>query len=211
MFISWHGLSCVLLEGKGKDAASVLLDPYTPDGKVLRRAGDSIVVVTTQQEKLLEASEKTALSPVQLIISPGEYDVREVSINLFAAERSPMKAAAVITMDGIITVHLGGLQTAPSESFIEQFEHVDILTVCVGGEDGMSALAASNIVRSIEPHVVIPLRYRTETSGKNYGQLSAFLKEMGAAAVADPEARIKLEADEIRTFEMRVMVLRDQS
>jgi len=201
----------VLLEGKGKEAASVLLDPYTPDGKALRRVGDSIVVVTTQREKLSEASEKAASTPARLITSPGEYDVREVSINLFAAERSPMRAAAVITIDGIITVHLGGLATAPSESFIEQFEHVDILTVCVGGEDGMSASAASNIVRAIEPHVVIPLRYRTEASAKNYGPLSAFLKEMGAPAVADQEARIKLEADEIRTFEMRVLVLRDQS
>lgn len=211
MFISWHGYSCVLLEGKGKEAAAVLLDPYAPDGKVLRRAGDATVVAPSAPEKVREELARAG-DPAHAIVSPGEYDVRGVYITMSAVERSPIVAAVSVVMDGMTTLYLGGIKNAPPESFIERFENVDILAVSVGAGDGLSPKVAAELVRSLEPHVVIPLRYQSAHTAKGYEPLATFLKEMGVAAGSETlEARVKFERDAVRELEMRVMVLQDGS
>ena len=186
----------------------MLLDPIAPDGKSLKRAGDALVIHTHRLSDRQKGEHTGTDVRTRSIDTPGEYDLGGVYARVMTATRSPQSSIVTLVMDGIVLVHCGGLSLVPPDALIEGFERVDILTVSVGGGDGLSPKDAGALARALEPRVVIPLRYKTPHHGGEYGALAAFLKEMGSSST-DPEKRLKLSKEDIREGDVRVMVLDD--
>ncbi len=85
--------------------------------------------------------------------------------------------------DGINIVHLGGIDRVPSQSEIEELGTVHVALVPIGGNTSLNAVKAAEIVNLLDPNIVIPMHYMTETSLIKLDPLNKFLNEMGLSNI----------------------------
>lgn len=125
---------------------------------------------------------------VRIVRGPGEYEmggvfITGVSMKADAKKAGPTQRGTVYTFnfDGLTVVHLGGLSFVPSQAQVEALETVDVLLVPVGGDDGLNAAQASEIISLIEPSIVVPMNYHTPGTlvNRKLDAVGKFLKEMG--------------------------------
>jgi len=92
-------------------------------------------------------------------------------------------------MDGITLCHLGDLGHPLDPHLVEELGDVDILFLPVGEMSTIPVDIAVEIVRQLEPPVVIPMHYKTEAFTGNLSLVDKFLDEM---RIRELEARPKL-------------------
>lgn len=167
---------------------TVVTDPHS--GKDLKLKADVITVSSDDDDhNNLNAVAGAQRGDVRIINTPGEYEMGGVFVTGVAMKPSPKaskegeKKPDVIPQrsvvysfnyEGINVAHLGGLGFVPAQSQVDALETVDVLLVPIGGDHGLNAVQASEIISMIEPSIVIPMNY--ESNSEN---LTKFLKEMG--------------------------------
>jgi L-ascorbate metabolism protein UlaG (beta-lactamase superfamily) len=92
-------------------------------------------------------------------------------------------------IDGVTVCHLGDLGHVPTSEQIEEIGNVNVLLLPVGGGSTISATLAAEVIRQIEPNIVIPMHYKTPEIERELDTVEEFLKEMGMGQV---EPRSKL-------------------
>jgi L-ascorbate metabolism protein UlaG (beta-lactamase superfamily) len=216
MEITWFGHSCFRLMERG--LASVVTDPYDDSlgYPVLRLKADIVTVShAAPGHSNLDAvkGEKRALT------GPGEYEIGGVFITGIPTGRSDgekndkkkkgtetaTNTVYVFDYDGLSVAHLGDLDHVPTQSQIEALGAVDVALVPVGGGGGLNAAQAAEVISLLEPSLVVPMHYRTDSGSSNLDPVSKFLKEMGLGTVK-PEALLKLSKSGLPD-ETRVVVL----
>ena len=171
---------------------TVVADPLA--GKDLKLKADVITISNDATEHSnLSAVAGTQRGDVRVIRSPGEYEMGGVFVTGVAmkagqkAQKDDEKkvdekkvdapARSVVysfNYEGINVAHLGGLTFVPTQAQVDALETVDVLLVPIGGDQGLTAVQASEIISMIEPSIVVPMNF----DGDN---LTKFLKEMGLA------------------------------
>jgi L-ascorbate metabolism protein UlaG (beta-lactamase superfamily) len=136
-----------------------------------------------------------------VIDSPGEYEVHNCSIRGIAAKayRDPEDAIKNATMyrfdaDDVTVAIIGNVKPALGEYELEALGVVDVLVIPVGGYGyTLDPKEAVDVVRAIEPKVVIPVHYAEE--GVKYetpqAPLEEFLKDVGAHHEVLPKLKLK--------------------
>jgi L-ascorbate metabolism protein UlaG (beta-lactamase superfamily) len=94
----------------------------------------------------------------------------------------PRNLVFVFDLEDLRVCHLGAIGSVPTSDQLEQIGGVDILLVPVGGGDSLDAPPAAETVNLIEPKLVIPIHFATDTERMKLDPLDRFLKEMGAKA-----------------------------
>lgn len=201
MEITWYGHSCFRLTERG--LAAVVTDPYDESlgYPTLRLKGD---IVTVSHDAPGHSNLDVVRRDARALTGPGEYEIGGVFITGIptvnpSAERARKKGSAefktntvyVFDYDGLTVAHLGDLDHVPTQSQIEALGAVDVALVPVGGGGGLNAAQAAEVVSLLEPSLVVPMHYRTETGSPTLDPVSKFLKEMGLGAV-NPEAALKV-------------------
>ncbi|MFH0769288.1 MAG: MBL fold metallo-hydrolase, partial [Chloroflexota bacterium] len=79
--------------------------------------------------------------------------------------------------------HLGDLGHVLATTQIEEIDNVDVLLLPVGGVSTINATMAAEIVRQLEPKIVVPMHYKTDALKLELEPVDRFLKEMGVAKV----------------------------
>ena len=97
----------------------------------------------------------------------------------------------VFDYDGLTVCHLGDLDHVPTQAQIEALGAVNVALVPVGGGGGLNAAQAAEVISLLEPSIVVPMHYRTETGSLSLDPVSKFLKEMGLG-VSAPESMLKV-------------------
>ena len=183
MEISWLGHSCFRLKGK---QATVITDPYSPDlGYSLGQPAANIVTVSHQHPGH-SYTEGVDGNP-RAVKGPGEYEISGVLIIGIATFHDEDRGKTrgkntiyLIEMDEISICHLGDLGHVLTNEQVEELGNVDVLLVPVGGGSTINAAPATEIVRQLEPKVVLPMHYKTEVLKRGLEPVSRFLKEIGA-------------------------------
>jgi L-ascorbate metabolism protein UlaG (beta-lactamase superfamily) len=192
MEITWLGHSCFLIRGKEK---TIITDPCHPD--LGYRLGEPKADIATLSHFHPGHSyiEGVADDPKQ-IKSPGEYEIGGTFITGVASFHDDKKGELrgkntiyVIEMDDITLCHLGDLGHPLDPHLIEELGDIDILFLPVGEVSTISIDTAVEIVRQLEPPIVIPMHYKTEAFTGNLSLLDKFLDKM---RIREPEARPKL-------------------
>lgn len=201
MEITWFGHSCFRMMERGM--ASVVTDPYDDSlGYPALRLKADIVTVShaAPGHSHIEGvkGEKRALS------GPGEYEIGGVFITGIPTVRSPTEASKkkpsfdgksntvfVFDYDGLTVCHLGDLDHVPTQAQIEALGAVNVALVPVGGGGGLNAAQAAEVISLLEPSIVVPMHYRTESGSHDLEPVSKFLKEMGLGA-SKPEPALKV-------------------
>jgi L-ascorbate metabolism protein UlaG (beta-lactamase superfamily) len=181
MDISWLGHSCFLIRGKEK---TIITDPCHPD--LGYRLGEPEADIVTLSHSHLGHSyiEGVANDPKQ-IKSPGEYEIGGTFITGLASFHDNRKGDLrgkntiyIIEMDGITLCHLGDLGHPLGPHLIEEIGDVDILFLPVGEVSTMPIDTAVEVVRQLEPPIVIPMHYKTEVFTGNLSPVDKFLDKM---------------------------------
>ena len=186
MEISWLGHSCFKLKGK---QATVITDPYSPDlGYSLGKPAAHIVTVSHQHPG--HSYIQGIGGEPRLVTGPGEYEINDILITGVATfhdrERGQSKGKNTVFLmeiDEVSVCHLGDLGHVLNDEQIEEIDDVDVLLIPVGGVSTINASAAAEIVRQVEPKVVIPMHYKTEAINRELESVDRFLKEIGVKQI----------------------------
>jgi len=192
MEITWLGHSCFLIKGKEK---TIITDPCHPD--LGYRLGEPTADIVTLSHFHPGHSyiEGVADDPKQ-IKSPGEYEIGGTFITGLASFHDDTKGAVrgkntiyIIEIDDITLCHLGDLGHPLDSHLIEEIGDIGILLLPVGEVSTIAIDTAVEIVRQLEPPIVIPMHYKTKAFS---GKLSPVERFLDAMRIKELEAKPKL-------------------
>ena len=194
MDISWLGHSCFRIGGAH---ATVITDPYSPDlGYSLGKPTARIVTVSHQHpgHSYLQGIGGEPKS----VTGPGEYEISGVLIIGMATfhdcekgEKRGKNTVYLMEVDGVSVCHLGDLGHVLTTEQVEEIGDVDVLLIPVGGVATIDAPMAAEVVRQLQPKVVVPMHYKTEAQNRELEPVGRFLKEMGVKEV-DSKPKLSL-------------------
>ena len=183
MNITWYGQSCFRLESKG---TSVLVDPFSKEiGLRAPRLNDNIFLVTHEH---YDHNNVDGISPEQFVIrGPGEYEKAGIHFegilshhdNTQGTQRG-LNTIYLIRMEDMRLCHLGDLgQNKLTDEQVEQIGDVDILFIPVGGRYTIDSKEAAEVVKQIEPKIIVPMHYKVPGLNIDIDGPQKFLKEIG--------------------------------
>ena len=185
MTITWYGQACFRLESKD---IRILIDPFDKEtGFKPSRINDAIVLVTHDHH---DHNNLAGTGPETFIVKgPGEYEkagVQIIGISSFhdneQGSQRGRNTIYVLKIEDITICHLGdfGQDELASEQ-IEMIGSVDILMIPVGGCYTIDGKQAADIVKQIEPKIIIPMHFKTAgiNPATKLSGPEVFLKEVG--------------------------------
>jgi L-ascorbate metabolism protein UlaG (beta-lactamase superfamily) len=202
MEITWFGHSCFRLVERGM--ASVVTDPYDESlgYPTLRLKAD---IVTVSHAAPGHSHIEAVKGESRALRGPGEYEIGGVFITGIPTAQTQSESAKkkkpasepksntvfVFDYDGLTVCHLGDLDHVPSQAQIEALGAVNVALVPVGGGGGLNAAQAAEVISLLEPSIVVPMHYRTDSGSPDLEPVSKFLKEMGLGATkAEPGLKV---------------------
>jgi L-ascorbate metabolism protein UlaG (beta-lactamase superfamily) len=192
--ITWLGLSCFRIRGS---QAIIITDPFPPGlGYTLGKQTADIVTVSHPHPS--HSYDQGINSEHRLVKGPGEYEISGVLILGIGTYHDSVKGQSrgkntiyLMEIDGVNVLHLGDLGHVLSDDQVEEIGNVDVLLLPVGGVSTINAAMAAEVMRKLEPKVVIPMHYKTTKSDRDLEPVENFLKEMGQTQV-DPRPKLNI-------------------
>jgi len=122
---------------------------------------------------------------MSLNICPGEYEIGGTFITGVASfhdnRRGNLRGKNtiyIVETDGITLCHLGDLGHPLDPHLIEEIGDIDILFLPVGEVSTILIDMAVEIVRQLDPSIVIPMHYKTEAFTGDLSLIDKFLDKM---------------------------------
>ncbi len=184
MEISWYGHSCFRLTERSM--ATVVCDPFDAEAVGYEPLKLKADIVTSSHDAPGHNYLNAVKGYSHAITGPGEFEIGGVFITGVQMDGQGKKAAEkprntlyVFDYMGITVAHLGDLRSVPPQNEIEALGTVHVALVPVGGDSGLNAAKAAEIVSLLEPNIVIPMHFHTPAAKVPLDPLDKFLKEMG--------------------------------
>lgn len=196
MELEYKGGTCMVLTHK-KD--QIVSDPHLLSLGLKDQGEHAAVQLLTEDRFSAPASDTT-----MVISGPGEYEVNNCSIWGIAVtphtapEGRKLATIYKLDIDGITVAIIGHIAKL-DESQIESIGILDVLVLPVGGFGyTLEPKQAVDLVKAIEPKIVIPIHYADPSVTYEIPQapLDDFLKELGTAA-QDPQDKLRLKAGQL--------------
>jgi L-ascorbate metabolism protein UlaG (beta-lactamase superfamily) len=205
MHIQHLGLSCFKFTTKD---ATVVTDPFGKESGLTPPRGNADIVILAAEDNELYSSFGSLSGSPFLVSSPGEYDVKGVTITGIPLKQSDgFVSVFLIESEGIKVLNLTHIKEfSIKEDELEDLGEIDVLIIPVGGEDVLGASEAAKIVNQIEAKIVIPSHYATDGVKIKLGSVDRFVKEMGGKV--ETMDKIILKKKELAsTEETKVIIL----
>ncbi|HET8690056.1 MAG TPA: MBL fold metallo-hydrolase [Candidatus Saccharimonadales bacterium] len=192
MEIEYKGANAVVISTKKLD---VLVDPKLTEVGLKDLTSKHGCIVATQTGFVPKDTGDNVV-----IDGPGEYEVENISISGEAVERmidhDGSKQATVyrIATSDVALAVVGHCSVPLSEEQLEALGVVDIAVVPVGGNGyTLNASQAVEVVRQLDPKVVIPTHYADKAVKYEVPQedVDVFIKELSAQVEEVPKLKIK--------------------
>lgn len=215
MNISWLGHSCFKFEEKIKGIPVVVItDPYSKStGFRLPKLQADILTVSHFDENHSNLEIVSGIdSPKPMIFDrPGEYEVKSVFVNGIGAYHDTKQGVekGKVTMfkfeiDGVTILHCGDLATTLSDAQLAKIEEIDILLIPIGGKNTLDGKKAAEVVKQIEPRIVIPMHYSVANSKIELDTLEKFKQEIGKGEVLP---KLKISKKDLPQEDTKVIIL----
>lgn len=183
MDIIWYGQACFKLKTK---EVAVLCDPYDFSIGIKPDKAWEADIVTISHNHYDHNNIQAVLGNPFVIDSPGEYEIKGISIFGFQTFHDNKKGLErgqntifVFDIEGIRVAHLGDLGHSLSEEILEQMNGIDILLIPVGGVYTLSLKEALEVISDVEPKIIIPMHYKVPGLNLDIRSLDEFAKEVG--------------------------------
>jgi L-ascorbate metabolism protein UlaG (beta-lactamase superfamily) len=163
-----------------------LIDPFVKDiGLKPPRLNDNIYLVSHDHPDHNNVA--GAAEDAFIVKGPGEYEksgvyiegIRSFHDNVEGKERG-LNTIYTIKFDEIHLCHLGDIgQNKLTDEQIEAIGDIDILFIPVGGTYTIDGAQAADMVKEIEPKIIIPMHYKIPGLNIKIDGPQKFLKEIG--------------------------------
>lgn len=205
MNIIWLGETSfqIISQAIKDNPVKIIIDPI--------KKGSGLKTTKLEADILIETSSKTDLSNIKgepfTISGLGEFEIKEVFIQGIdvpakqdknQSKDSVLSRAYVFEAEGVRICHLGRLagQDINNNGVMEKIGNIDILLISTGGSDGFAARQAAEIVKAIEPRVIVPMLYKTEKFSSDLDGLDKFLEAMGKKGI-EPQNKFSAKNKDI--------------
>jgi L-ascorbate metabolism protein UlaG (beta-lactamase superfamily) len=198
MIITWIGHSCFKIQDKtGSEGVAVVTDPF--DKKVGFKAPNFEASIVTVSHDHYDHSNTGSIRGNPFIIdSAGEYDKNGVAVigieSYHDAKQGSERGKNIIyriDMDDISVAHLGDLGHELDTKQLERLEGTDVLLIPVGGKYTLDAKKAVEVMKQIEPRIIIPMHYKVRgLKVDGLDGVEKFVKEVGLKPTNEEKLRI---------------------
>lgn len=201
MMIRWHGHACFEIAG----SRTVVIDPH--DGKSI-----GIPVPNVRADIVLVTHEHFDHNAVRIVKGEpriireftGKKDIDGIEllgIEEYHDEAGGAKRGKIsvyrFVMDGIDLTHMGDIGHIPDSKVIERLKGTDILFIPVGGVFTVGGKGAWDIVKMINPRVVVPMHYRIGGLSLSIKPVNEFLGYVPEEAVIKVGNSIDFEKEDL--------------
>lgn len=201
--IVWFGRTCFRIRGR---QATILTDPCPPESgyRIGRQAAD--IVALSRRDDPQYAYLAAVTGTPKVLDAPGEFEIGDALVTAIADRRpdGTRNIIFVFELEGVRIAHLGLPAKAPENPVIEQMDDVDVLLLPVGGGPSLGPAAAADVMTSLDPHIAVPMHYKTEKEQLPLEPLERFLRETGVKP--EPQQRLAVSAGQVPA-ELSVVVL----
>ncbi|GAB4219408.1 MAG: MBL fold metallo-hydrolase [Candidatus Microgenomates bacterium] len=219
MEIKYLGHSSFLIKTK---TAKIITDPY--DSKMVGIKFPKVeadIITVSHNHSDHNNVDAVLISPppadAPLIINmPGEFEKKGVRVFGFRSFHDNKEGQErgenimyKIEAEGASVLHCGDLGYVPSDSFLEAIGDVDILLVPTGGFYTIGPDEAEELIKKIEPSIVVPMHYNHEKLNQEvFGNLKSLVDFTKKFGIENPTPQPKLVyKKEEEEEEMKVVVL----
>lgn len=180
MQITWLGHSFFLLVSLS--GMKMAFDPFGETvGYPLREVAADVVFVS--HDHFDHNNLNLVRGYEEVFREPGNYEKEGVKITGFSTYHDEEKGKKRgrncvfrVEVDGMVVVHCGDLGTIPEPKELEAWKPVDILLVPVGGVYTIDAAKARELVKMLNPRIVVPMHYKTRYLQFELGNVDSFLQ-----------------------------------
>ena len=207
MEITWLGHSALQIRGT---QVTLITDPYadTLGISMGRREAD---VVTVSNPHPHHSNATGIDGDPRVITGPGEYEIANFYITGFgtrgrdSAGDRQVNTVYTYRAEGLTLCHLGDLSANPTPAEVNVLSQADVLFAPAGGVCTLDAARIAQLVRTIEPRILVPVHYRLDDVDAELDPLEKLLNEFGITELS-PQPRLNVTATNLPA-ELRVTAL----
>ncbi len=215
MNIQYYGDYCFKINTKPAGRATedvVIWTDLLEKGSGLRAPQGQADIVFLTHGNTEEVKETLKGEPT-VIDAPGEYSVKGIAALGFPAFQDAKEGAEqgqntvyVFESEDIHLAFLGALGHDLSPDLLDKLNGIDILLVPVGGAGALEPKLAAELVRKIEPKVVIPMHYKIAGLTLPLQDEKAFCEAIGNCP-KESFAKLNFRKKDIEEKQMEVILL----
>jgi L-ascorbate metabolism protein UlaG (beta-lactamase superfamily) len=185
MKITWIGHACFAITAD--DGTVVVTDPYEPGGFGGALGYGPITVrpdIVTVSHEHEDHGYVQGLQGKPVVIREGAaseakgmgFDLHKTFHDTARGAERGSNTIICFTIDGVRLCHLGDLGHELDNATAGELGDVDILFVPVGGFFTIDADAATRVVDTLKPRIVVPMHYKTDKCSFPISTVEPFLK-----------------------------------
>ena len=216
MNIQYYGHSCFKItaksSGRGSEDIAIFTDPFDKSIGLRPPQGNADMVLVSHDHHDHNNVEALKGEP-RIIDIPGEYSVKGVNIigissfhdNKEGAERG-LNTIFVLEAEDLRICHLGDLGCDLTEKQIEIISGVDVLMIPVGGKYILDSKTGSDIVKKIEPKIIIPMHYKINGIKLDIDDEKKFCNEIGNCP-KEKVSKLNLKKKDLEEKKLEVILM----
>ena len=194
MRITYYGHSSFLVETA--DGTRVIFDPYRTgsfDGafryKPIDETADAVVASHLHDDHgatdTIPGNPRVFVHPVAETVGSARITGVEVAHDEAGGEKRGRNTILILDDGDIRLVHLGDLGHVLDPATVEAVGRVDVLLIPVGGFFTIDHNEAAVVVEALEPSIVIPMHYKTDSCDFPIAAVGPFLETQGVVEEKD--------------------------
>ena len=216
MLIQYYGQSCFKITskpgGRATDDVTVFFDPFDKELGIRPPQGQADVVFVSHDHH--DHNNVAALKGDPIVINtPGEYAVKGINVVGLDSFHDVNEGATrghstifILEVEDLKICHLGDLGSELVGKQLEEIDGVDVLFIPVGGKYTLDGKKATELIKKIEPALVIPMHYHVEGSTAELDDLQKFCSEMGNCP-KEKTAKLNLKKKDLEGKSMEVVIM----
>jgi len=216
MQIQYYGHSCFKLTikpgGRATEDIVLFFDPFGKDLGLRPPQGQADIVFVSHSHANHNNISAIKGEPV-VIETPGEYAVKGINVvgldsfhDNEEGETRGRSTIYILESEELKICHLGDLGCDLTGKQLEEIDGVDILFVPIGGTSTIDAKKAAELVRKIEPAIIIPMHYKTNGSMASIEDESKFCNEMGNCP-KEKTAKLNIKKKDLENKKMEIVLM----
>ncbi len=183
MKINFIGHACFLIEIGG---LKVMTDPFDKSVPYDFPEGEEVDVVTVSHDHFdhnavyrVKVKREVLKYPTDKIIGNVKFKSKSFFHDEEMGKKRGRNAVFLIEGEDLRILHLGDLGHIPQEKDLEEFKNIDILLIPVGGYFTIDSKRADELIKVLDPKVIIPMHYKTNKLEFPISSVDEFLKNKG--------------------------------
>jgi len=196
--------------------AKVIMDPFDPKFVGLKFSKQEADIITISHEHKDHSHTELIEGNPLILTWPGQFEKKGVRVWGFSSFHDKAEGKErgenvlyKIESEGISILHCGDLGMILTDTQVDEIGDVDVLMVPVGGKFSLTSDEAIQLIKKVEPSIVIPMHYgRPDLAIEGLAPLDEFLKKMGVEP-SEPLEKLVVKKEDFEVDQaMRVVVLK---